>query len=277
MAVIRPPKDYYAKVDSIKDYLKAVSDWQNLHQIKEEKYLSEVWFRGHGIVHGVPLCPGVYRKGFSERAKIFIGKDEEQKRLNVEQRMLDEFRSSGAAFLDSDNIVDVYFLAQHHGMPTRLLDWTTNPLAGLFFAVENQNEHGQEGEVFVMEARRILPENSGKTDEIWGIVGMRHPYTVDAIRPTFWFPMTKKDRRALIIPVRPDNQPGRIGQQSSCFTLHMHKAGDSENETLAKLEIPRAAKASILNELHRMNINQFTIFNDLDHLSKDVKRAWGIK
>jgi hypothetical protein len=32
----------------------------------------------------------------------------------------------------------------------------------------------------------------------------------------------------------------------------------------------------MLNELHRMSINQFTIYNDLDHLSKDIKRAWEV-
>ena len=32
--------------------------------------------------------------------------------------MLNEFRTSGAAFLDANDIVDVYFTAQHYGMPT---------------------------------------------------------------------------------------------------------------------------------------------------------------
>jgi hypothetical protein len=32
----------------------------------------------------------------------------------------------------------------------------------------------------------------------------------------------------------------------------------------------------MLKELHRMKINQFTVFNDLDHLSKDIRRTWNV-
>ena len=49
------------------------------------------------------------------------------------------------------------------------------------------------------------------------------------------------------------------------------------HRTLAKIKIPTGAKGGLLNELHRMNINRFTIFNDLDSLSKDIKRVWKIK
>jgi hypothetical protein len=166
MAEIQSPKDYFREVASGESYLRAISDCQSKHSIKEEKFLSGVWFRGHGRVYAVPLCPGVYRDDFTKRASLFFGKNDEEKRLNVEQRMLDEFRTSGAAFLNPNNIVDVYFMAQHHGMPTRLLDWTTNPLAGLFFAVENEKEHSQNGEVFVMEAQGILPSDSGPTEKM---------------------------------------------------------------------------------------------------------------
>ena len=193
--------------------------------------------------------------------------------------MLNEFRTSGAVFLNANNIFDVYFIAQHFGMPTRLLDWTTNPLAGLFFAVENTGQHSEDGEVFIMEAKRILPPvPNGVTgdDGLWNVVGMRHPYVTDAISLSFWHP-SKKNRLPLIIPVRPDNQPGRIGQQSSCFTLHMHDSKPCDNKTLAKIKIPASAKGDLLKELHRLNINQFTIYNDLDHLSKDIKRVWKIK
>jgi len=163
-------------------------------------------------------------------------------------------------------------------MPTRLLDWTTNPLAGLFFAVYNKQHHREDGEVFIMQARGILPPPpKGATggDALWDVVGMRHPYVTDAIGESFWHD-SKKTRDPLVIPVMPDNQPGRIGQQSSCFTLHMHQSGKRTNKTLDKMKISAKLKSDLLKELHQLNINQFTIYNDLDHLSKDIMRAWGM-
>src|SRR5277367_1280125 len=77
MAVIQSPKDYFREVSKVEDYLTAVSDWQKAHKIEERKYFSEVWFRGHGRVYDVPLCPGVYRKEFTEKAKSFYGGTEE--------------------------------------------------------------------------------------------------------------------------------------------------------------------------------------------------------
>jgi FRG domain len=279
MAEIQPPTDYCTEVTNVGDYLKAVSEWHQMHQITEEKFLSGVWFRGNGTIYSVPLCPGVYRNDFTDSAKkLTYGANDEEKRLNLEREMLKEFRTSGAAFL-ANNITDVYFIAQHYGMPTRLLDWTTNPLAGLFFTVENKERHNKDGELFIMEAKWILPPvPKGVTGDegLWNVLGMRHPYVTDAIGQSFWHE-PKKSRPPLIVPVRPDNQPGRIGQQSSCFTLHMHESRTCANKTLAKMKIPAMAKDNLLKELHHLNINQFTIYNDLDHLSKDIKRAWGIK
>jgi hypothetical protein len=214
MAEIQAPTSYFGEATTVGAYLEIISEWHKTQHIGEEKFLSGVWFRGSGNIYPVPLRPGVYRDSFTAEAKLIYGAGDEEKRLNLERHMLSEFRTSGAFLLNNNDITDVYLIAQHYGMPTRLLDWTTNPLAGLFFAVENTDQHGKDGEVFVMEAKGILPPvpDGTKGDEaLWNVVGIRHPYVTDAIRQSFWHP-PNKIRPPLIMPVRPDNTPGRIGQ-----------------------------------------------------------------
>jgi hypothetical protein len=106
--------------------------------------------------------------------------------------------------------------------------------------------------------------------------GIVDDWFTDAIGQSFWHP-PKKERPPLIIPLRPDNQPGRIGQQSSCFTLHMHRSTPCGNPTLRKIKVPANVKRDLLKELRQLNINQFTIYNDLDRLSKDIKYVWNLK
>jgi hypothetical protein len=54
----------------------------------------------------------------------------------------------------------------------------------------------------------------------------------------------------------------------------MHKSESRENPTLSRIVVPSDKKTDMLKELHRLNVNQFTIYNDLDHLSKEIRRTW---
>jgi hypothetical protein len=198
------------------------------------------------------------------------------KRLHLEHEMLAQFRSAGAAFLNRGNLVEIYFAAQHLGMPTRLLDWSTNPLAGLFFACDGQPD--KDGVVYAMDARKIIRPDAKITSSqklYQAVMTMRHPFVEYAVGLSFW-KEPKSDHNAHVLPVRPDVVPGRIGQQSACFTLHMHGAAAACNKTLITILIDAKSKDAIRNELHRLNVNQFTTYYDLDHLSKEIKRCWKI-
>jgi len=283
MAEIKaPPTDpKKGKVTDISSFLTVVGNWQ-IEQEKRspsggEGFLGQLWYRG--VNQQFPsLIPGVYRPSFTALAKRkYSYGNVEAKRLHLERDMLGDFRTAGAAFLDGASVVDLYFRAQHVGIPTRLLDWSTNPLAALFFACDG--EFGMDGAVYAMVAREIIPAGARRTTKEklhQAVMSMRHPFVQYAIGLAFWNP-PKDDHHPHVLPVRPDVILGRIGQQSSCFTLHMHNALPTNNDSLVTIPIDADSKTALRDELHRLNINQFTTYYDLDHLSKEIKRCWGLE
>jgi FRG domain len=171
--------------------------------------------------------PGVYRKGFTKRAEQFTTREDlEDKRLRLEREMISNFRTAGAAFLSKYSPTEMYFSAQHFGMPTRLLDWSTNPLAALFFACEG--EEGQDGFVYAMDSRKVIPEDAKKPsgERLWQpVMLMRNPIVQYAVGVSFWMPLDPK-QKPYVLPVRPDVIPGRLvskvpASRSTCIARHL--------------------------------------------------------
>jgi hypothetical protein len=129
-----------------------------------------------------------------------------------------------------------------------------------------------------MDARKVIAPGAKQAHDerlYQAVMTMRHPYVKYAIGLSFWN-KPKDTHPPHILPVRPDVAPGRIGQQSSAFTLHMHRANTITNSSLASILVSAAAKAAIQDDLHKLNINQFTTYYDLDHLSTEIKVRWGL-
>lgn len=119
---------YIKKLEKI--YLSLEEENKNRTNGSERR---ELYFRGQDNVDYENTCPSLFRN---------------EKYYANESNMINDFIAKYPdLFKDCQNNVDRLALMQHHQLPTRLLDLTTNALIALYFAVENNN--GKDGVVYV--------------------------------------------------------------------------------------------------------------------------------
>lgn len=100
--------------------------------------LIDFFFRGHSNSDW-DLTPTIGRSHC--QSKYYL------KWVDLEDDLLEEFQKFSRPYLDCDPKYKYEWLviAQHHGLPTRILDWTTNPLKALYFTVENPQFYEENG------------------------------------------------------------------------------------------------------------------------------------
>jgi FRG domain len=255
-----------------------------------EGYFPSLWFRGHAI-SSWKLRPAVYRDKFTKRAEQFscdqkyyelpetrraeLGAESERKRLNLERTIIHDFLQVGGHLLEPQSAIEAYFLAQHFGMPTRLLNWSTNPLEALFMAVADDNSRHAEqtGAVIAINPTAHLPEHK-KPFRV--VLAPDDPIAKDAIDVVMAW-KKEPENAAHILPIRPNTRSGRVERQASCFTLHSYGSKQTENKTLRYCLIDADAKQRIRAVLSGLSINQFTVYNTLDRLSREFRSSWGLE
>lgn len=179
------------------------------------------------------------------------------KLVEAEKEMLEDFKRQALPHLPRSlqDDWDWLALAQHHGLPTRLLDWTTNALVALWFAVEKPAEENANGAV-------------------WMFFGNPNDHT-DKEKATD--PL--HTARTLIF--RPHHLTSRIIAQSGWFTVHPFRPKDSprfvplekvalQKQFLQKIEIPSRCFPALREDLSRCGINAAVLFGDLNGISKQL-------
>ena len=201
-----------------------------------------------------------------------------------------------------------WVLAQHHGLPTRLLDITRNPLVGLFHACEERNSQDKDGclhtfavpqslikpfnsdaigvianfaKLFAYEQSLLIGETGPHKDDYHEVIGRLYhfireekPYFKERIDPRDFF---------RVFVVEPQQTFERLRAQSGAFLLSAFHQRFERNEILERigempiyghfmLKVPHACKKDILDELRLLNITRGTLFPGLDETANEVRR-----
>lgn len=219
-----------------------ISSVGDLVRIVECAHLGDYQYRGQRSIDW-PLLPSLTRENSPCRDGLAPNESCRDKELHI----LNEFNTRAKAYRTSAprSELELAILAQHHGTPTRLLVLTMNPLAALYFAVE-QDEEGP-----------------GADAVVWAARGNR--YRVSDL------PRCKFDKLGEgVYFVIPDHDENRAAFQSSLFAVWANPSKAFETvappETLWKITVPKGKRSTIKWMLHCVGINRETLFPDLDGL-----------
>ncbi len=194
--------------------------------------------------------------------------------LEAEADMIKRFRQAGASRIryQPSNEWEWVCLAQHHGIPTRLLDWSENPLIGLYFAAEADDAGNGpvDGKLFSLNPDLLNATSAGKPT---GVLLLGQDDQLNEYLPSA-SPKMKQGGVAVIAPQSFD----RIEAQSGVFTvthsLDPLDLSESCPDAIEEFVIPQTAKAHLRAELERLNITAATVYPDLQHIGMAIKQRY---
>ncbi|WP_165777197.1 FRG domain-containing protein [Bifidobacterium primatium] len=213
------------------------------------------WFRGQRN-WGWSLAPGILRPG------VGVGK---------EKTMLKAFRRNACFSLDQrpEGDLEWMILAQHYGLPTRLLDWTLNPLQALFFAVADKNHDTEDAALFVLD-----PE--GLNRQVLG-TGSYPVFLSEGDKNYKSYDSKIRDRETSHpLAVIAEKTFSRIKAQDGAFTYYGSDNYDIDklDSSCRKILIKAGAKDLIRQELTFFGVNEASTYPDLDHLASQIKSEY---
>ena len=200
----------------------------------------------------------------------------------IELAMLRNFRKYAAqqAPASVDSIWHWLAVAQHHGLPTRLVDWTFSPLVALHFATEDPAEYERDGVVWCVDfvrANKLLP---GQLRAILDEEGS-DTFTADMLAA---FPSLREfdalAREPFLLFIEPPALDARILNQAALFSLMPGPAASlpewlRDHPHLARaIVVPAELKWEVRDKLDQANITERTLFPGLDGLSRSLGRYY---
>ena len=160
-----------------------------------------------------------------------------------EKEILRTFKERALPFLTAvpQTNWDWLALGQHHSLPTRLLDWTSNPLVACYFAVEEDSD--QDSLIYAYNIKLFISVEDNPYPFQYKRVGKFIPRHITA----------------------------RITSQSGIFTIHPNPYEPFRSDHIDRIIIPNKIRFELKQTLNRYGINRVSLFPGLDGLARHIQ------
>ena len=200
----------------------------------------------------------------------------------LEPHILRNFRKyahSNAA--PGDSVWNWLAVAQHHGLPTRLLDWTYSPYVALHFATQNLDSYDEDGAIWCVDyvkANDFLPLKLQTAIKEEG----SNVFTPEILQPvcSSLKELSLLQPEEFVVFLEPPSLDERIVHQYALFSLmsnakaNMSQWLEQHPELYFKVIIPAGLKWEIRDKLDQANITERVLFPGLQGLSQWLKRHY---
>jgi hypothetical protein len=247
--------------------------WRDL----DEAIADSSWCRHSTRVHSTLVWRGLARSSYSNVSSLArLSEDHAQ----LERHLVRNFRKYAHREAPGPTTWDWLSLAQHHGLPTRLLDWTFSPLVALHFAtaswpddealllaVDCEGAHDQ-----LPTALRAAYEREGSLVFTTDMLAAHAPdldsfdaLTEDAPFVVFFEPPSLDERIV--------NQAAVLSALSDA-SCHMEDWLDAQPDLWRAWRIPPSVKAEVRERLDQSHVNERVLMPGLDGLAAWLRRYY---
>jgi hypothetical protein len=247
----------YAVVRSLDAYLSKIRSIRK--EFAGDDPSTPIWFRGHRV-SSWPLLPTLYRPGVNR---------------HWERELVRDFKLRSGIHLmrTPSNDLEWLFLMRHHGVPTRILDWSESPLVALFFALRDARDN-EPACVWVLR-----PWSLNEISIKWSSVPTSALKDLESyVLSNNKTNVVRSVGAALPVAIRPHHAIHRAVGQSGMFTIHGNEErplellvdSSASPVWVRKIDVAARSCERVFHDLFEAGITASSIFPDLDGLANDL-------
>ncbi|MEV4173637.1 FRG domain-containing protein [Nonomuraea sp. NPDC049709] len=251
-----------------------MSSWRELDDAISEAGRCD----GGGPAHSTLVFRGLARSTYSHMSGLARLRGDY---AAVESHLIRNFRKYAHRQAPGPTVWDWLALGQHHGLPTRLLDWTFSPLVALHFTTASwPDEDGALLAVDCAGAHRLLPEPLRESLDAEGALLFTTEMLAEVAADLPCFDRLGGDGRPFLAFFEPPSLDERVVNQSSVLSVFSDPTFQleewlEEHQGLGhRWVIPAGVKAEIRQKLDQANITERVLLPGLDGLADWLRRYY---